>query len=163
EEEGRLHDPALRENFVERLFAHRRWQDFLAARPTRGGLVRFHTAHKLTLLAHHPAAYRRLGALVARATERPLRSVLADYGRELMTALRALATPGRHANVLEHMLGHVSPRLSAAERGEVVELIADHRRGLVPLVVPLTLIKHHVRRLEVAYLAGQVYLEPHPK
>jgi uncharacterized protein YbgA (DUF1722 family) len=163
EEEGRLHDAVLRENFVERLFAYRRWQDFLAARPTRGALVAFHTAHKLTLLAHDPATYRRLGGLVARARERPLRAVLAEYGAGFMAALRVRATPGRHANVLHHMLGYLSPALTPAERRELLDLIDDHRRGLVPLVVPLTLMKHHVRGQDVAYLAGQVYLEPHPK
>lgn len=163
EEEGRLHDPALRENFVERLFAYARWRAFVSAKPTRGGLVAFHTAHKLTLLAHDQAAYRRLGALVARAKGRPLHDVLAEYGLGFMTALRARATPARHANVLEHMLGYCSKALDAEERREIVDVIADHRRGLVPLVVPLTLLKHHVRRLGIDYLRGQTYLDPHPK
>ncbi len=163
EEEGRLNDPVLRENFVERLFAHQRWRDFVAGGSTRGGLVRFHTAHKLTLLAHDPAAHRRLGALVARAKAQPLRAVLTAYGAGFMAALRVRATPGRHANVLEHMLGYFSDALAAEERRELVELIADHRRGLVPLVVPLTLMRHHVRRRGVEYLLGQVYLDPHPK
>jgi uncharacterized protein YbgA (DUF1722 family)/uncharacterized protein YbbK (DUF523 family) len=163
EEEGRLHDPALRENFVERLFAYARWRAFASEHPTRGGLVRFHTAHKLAVLAHVPAAYRRLGVLVAHASERPLREVLADYGREFMSALRVRATPARHANVLEHMLGYFSRDLTPGERQEMTEVIADHRRGLAPLVVPLTLVKHHVRRLRVEYLQGQTYLDPHPK
>jgi uncharacterized protein YbgA (DUF1722 family)/uncharacterized protein YbbK (DUF523 family) len=163
EEEGRLHDPALRENFVERLFAYARWRAFTTERATRGGLVRFHTAHKLTLLAHSPAAYRRLGVLVAHTKGRPLHEVLADYGVEFTAALRVRATPARHANVLEHMLGYFSKDLTAAERQEMTEVIADHRRGLVPLVVPVTLVKHHVRRLGVAYLQGQAYLDPHPK
>jgi uncharacterized protein YbgA (DUF1722 family)/uncharacterized protein YbbK (DUF523 family) len=163
EEEGRLNDPALRENFVERLFAHRRWRRLVAAGLTRGALVRFHTAHKLLLLAHEPEAYRRLGRLVARVKARPLREAAADYGRAFMDALRVRATPRRHANVLEHMLGYLSDGIGAGERQELVEVIADHRRGLVPLVVPVTLIRHHVRRLGVEYLAGQVYLEPTPK
>jgi uncharacterized protein YbgA (DUF1722 family)/uncharacterized protein YbbK (DUF523 family) len=163
EEEGRLQDAALRENFVERLFAYARWRAFTSERPTRGGLVRFHTAHKLTLLAHAPVAYRRLGTLVAHAKGRPLHQVLARYGDEFMAALRVRATPARHANVLEHILGYFSKDLTAAERQEMAEVIADHRRGLVPLVVPVTLAKHHVRRLGVAYLQGQTYLDPHPK
>lgn len=163
EEEGRLHDPVLRENFVERLFAYDRLERFRASRPTRGGLVRFHTIHKLQLLAHEPLAYARLGRLVARAKALPLAAVLDRYGRGFMAALAVHATPRRHANVLEHMLGYLSGGLSAPERQEVLGLIADHRRGLVPLVVPLTLIRHHVRRLGVTYLAEQVYLDPHPK
>jgi uncharacterized protein YbgA (DUF1722 family) len=130
---------------------------------TRGRLVAFHTAHKLLLLAHDPEAYRRLGRLVARARERPLAEVSAAYAAGFMAALRTLATPGRHANVLEHMLGYLSDDLPGPERQELVGLIRDHRRGLVPLVVPLTLVKHHVKRLGVEYLAGQVYLDPHPK
>lgn len=163
EEEGRLHDPALRENFVERLFAADRWRRFRGDAPTRGRLVAFHTAHKLLLLAHAPGGYARLGRLVARAKERPLAEVLDRYGEGFMAALRELATPRRHANVLEHMLGYVRDGLAPAERRELVELIADHRRGLVPLVVPLTLIRHHVARQEVEYLAEQVYLAPTPK
>ena len=162
EEEGRLNDPVLRENFVERLFAHQRWREFVAGGPTRGGLVAFHTAHELTLLAHDPAAYRRLGALVARAKAQPLRAVLAAYGAGFMAALRVRTTPGRHANVLEHMLGSFSDALPTEERRELVEVIADHRRGLVPLIVLLTLMRHHVRRHGVEYLRGQVYLDPHP-
>jgi uncharacterized protein YbgA (DUF1722 family)/uncharacterized protein YbbK (DUF523 family) len=163
EEEGRLHDPRLRESFVERVFAYARWRGFLTARPSRGGLVAFHTAQKLLILAHAPAAYQRLGRLVAHAKTQPFPEVLAAYGRGLMDALRVPATPRRHANVLEHMLGYLAEGLAPDERREIVELIADHRRGLVPLVVPLTLVKHHVRRLGVAYLAGQAYLEPHPR
>lgn len=162
EEEGRLEDLGLRENFLERLFAYERWKR-LAARPSRAGLVAFHTAHKLFLLAHDPAAYRRLGRLVARLKGRRPADAVAAYGAGFMDALAARATRGRHANVLEHMLGYVSDRLTSDERRELVELIADHRRGVVPLVAPLTLMKHHVRRLHVAYLAGQVYLDPYPK
>ena len=163
EEEGRLNDPPLRENFVERLFAADRWQRFRAERPSRGGLVAFHTAHKLLVLAHSPKGYAALGRLVAHAKEHPLPAVLDRYGETFMAALRELATPRRHANVLEHMLGYVRDALAPAERHELVDLIADHRRGLVPLVVPLTLLKHHVARQEVAYLAAQVYLAPTPK
>ena len=163
EEEGRLHDARLRENFVERLFAYARWRAFLTDRPKPGGLVAFHTAHKLTILAHAPAAYRALGTLVARVKERPLRVVLDDYGRGFMAALRVLTTPARHVNVMEHMLGYVSEQLTVNERQELLDLIADHRAGLVPLIVPLTLMKHHVRRFQVAYLLDQTYLAPHPK
>jgi uncharacterized protein YbgA (DUF1722 family)/uncharacterized protein YbbK (DUF523 family) len=163
EEEGRLADPVLRENFVARLFAYARWKRTLALGMTRGRLVAFHAAHKLLLMAHDPAAGRRLGALVARVKERPLGRVVAEYGAGFMDALRRHATPARHTNVLEHMQGYLSAGLSADERRELVALIADYRRGLVPLVVPLTLVSHHVRRLRVAYLQTQVYLEPHPK
>jgi uncharacterized protein YbgA (DUF1722 family)/uncharacterized protein YbbK (DUF523 family) len=163
EEEGRLQDPGLRENFVERVFAYARWKATLGAGLTRGRLVTFHTAQKLLLMAHDPAAYRHLGTLVANVKQRPLRAAASDYGIGFMQALRTHATPRRHANVLEHMLGYFSDRLSADERQEIVAVITDHRRGLVPLVVPLTLVKHHVRRIGIPYLAGQAYLDPHPR
>lgn len=163
EEEGRLHDPALRESFVERVFAYARWKAALAAGMSRAGLVSFHTAHKLTLLAHHPAAYRRLGALVGGQGRRPMPAVQADYGAGLMEALRVPATRGRHTNVLQHMLGYFREVLGEDDRGELEQVVADFGRGLVPLVVPLTLFRHHVRRHGVEYLAGQVYLDPDPK
>jgi uncharacterized protein YbgA (DUF1722 family)/uncharacterized protein YbbK (DUF523 family) len=163
EEEGRLCDPRLRENFVERVFAYRRLRTLFAARWTVGDLVRFHTAHKLVLLAHQPAAYDALGRLVARAREMPRLHVQEQYERTFMDALSRVATPTRHANVLQHIAGYFRDRLDAGSRAELLGLIEDHRKALVPLIVPITLIRHHVRRLDVEYLRGQVYLDPHPK
>ena len=163
EEEGRLSDPRLRENFVERVFAHRRLQELFAGRWTIGALVRFHTAHKLTLLAHSPRGYADLGRLVARAADVPRADLRRQYEQGFMRALTALATAKRHANVLQHMLGYFRRALDDASRAELAGAIADYQGGLVPLIVPITLMRHHVRRCEVAYLAGQVYMEPHPK
>ena len=163
EEEGRLNDPRLRENFVERVFAYHRLNALFEARWTVGGLVRFHTAHKLTLLAHQPAAYQALGRLVAGAKALPREALKTRYRREFMAALAIVATPAKHANVLQHMLGHLRGAIDAAARDEILGLIDEHRRGVVPLVVPLTLLRHYVRRLEVDYLQGQTYLEPHPR
>lgn len=163
EEEGRLGDLRLRENFVERVFAYRRVRDFFATRWTLGTLVAFHTALKLQVMSHSPEAYVRIGRLVASGKALPRAELRRRYEEELMAALAVKATPRRHANVLQHMLGYFSEALSADERQELITLIDDHRKGLVPLVVPLTLVRHHVRRLSVGYLAGQVYLEPHPK
>jgi uncharacterized protein YbgA (DUF1722 family)/uncharacterized protein YbbK (DUF523 family) len=163
EEEGRLNDPRLRENFIERIFAYRRLRDLLAGRWTLGDLVRFHTAHKLVLLSHQTTAYQALGRLVAGGRKLARQALRDEYEAGFMTALAVPATPKRHANVLMHMVGHFRGELDAASRDELLGVIDDHRRGLVPLVVPITLIRHHVRRLGVDYLAGQVYLEPHPK
>lgn len=163
EEEGRLGDPKLRESFVKRVFAYHRLRAFLGGRFSLGGLVAFHTAHKLLLMAHSPEAYRRIGRLVARAKSLPRAELRERYARELMDGLAVPASTRRHTNVLHHMLGHFSDRLDAGARAELVALIEDYHKGLVPLVVPLTLVRHHVRRLGVAYLQGQVYLEPHPK
>jgi len=163
EEEGRLSDPKLRENFVERVFAYRRLQDFFAARWTVGGLVAFHTAHKLVLLAHAPNAYRELGRDVAAAKKIPRPEFRREYETRFMSALKKLATPPRHVNVMQHMLGYFRDHLEEVARRELAAVIDDYARGLVPLIVPLTLIRHYVRRFEVEYLAGQVYLNPHPK
>jgi uncharacterized protein YbgA (DUF1722 family) len=163
EEEGRLHDLPLRENFVERIFAYRRLKDLFAGRWTVGDLVRFHTAEKLLVLAHEPAAYTALGRLVAGAKGAPRAALAEEYARTYMGALAKLATRGRHANVLQHMAGYLKALASDDERQELQESITDYRRGLLPLIVPVTLVRHHVRRHRVAYLEGQRYLEPSPK
>jgi uncharacterized protein YbgA (DUF1722 family)/uncharacterized protein YbbK (DUF523 family) len=169
EEEGRLTDPASRENFIERVFAAARWRTFVAARPGAAALVAFHTSQKLAVLAHSPPHYARLGRLVADAGPRLKRrpeaapSALEEYGTLLMEALAIRATRGRHANVLQHAAGFFKRELEPDERAELAAVIDEYRRGLVPLVVPLTLVRHHVRRRRLAYLADQVYLDPHPK
>jgi uncharacterized protein YbgA (DUF1722 family)/uncharacterized protein YbbK (DUF523 family) len=163
EEEGRLSDPRLRDNFIERVFAYRRLREVFVGRWTTGALVKFHTAHKLTLLAHSPAAYKALGQLVAHAAERTRAEVQAAYEEAFMRGMRTIATPKKHVNVLQHMLGYFRDVLDADSRAELAQSIADYREGLLPLVVPVTLFRHHVRRCGIAYLAGQTYLEPHPK
>ncbi len=163
EEEGRLSDPQIRDNFVERVFAYRRLRELFGGRWTVGALVRFHTAHKLTLMAHSPKAYQGLGQLVARAKHVTRRAVEQEYTEGFMSALKVMATPRRHTNVLQHMAGYFKKVLDDTSKDELGTTIEDYRRGLVPLIVPITLIRHHVRRHDVSYLAGQVYLEPHPK
>ena len=163
EEEGRLSDPRLRENFIERTFAYRRLKDLFDGRWSIGSLVRFHTAHKMSLLAHSTTAYQELGRLVARGSDLPRRELRDRYETGFMSALSRMATPSRHTNVLMHMAGHLKKLLDADSRHELQESIDEYRRGLVPLVVPLTLIRHHVRLHGVKYLDGQVYLQPHPR
>ena len=163
EEEGRLSDPRLRDNFVERVFAYVRLRALFAARWTIGDLVRFHTAHKMALLAHSTETYNELGRLVARAKSLARGDVETRYRELFMDALAKMATARKHTNVLLHMAGHFKELLESDEKQELLTSVEDYRIGLVPLVVPLTLIKHHVRRHKVEYLAGQVYLDPHPK
>ena len=163
EEEGRLSDPRLRENFIERTFAYRRLKDLFDGRWSIGSLVRFHTSHKMSLLSHSTTAYQELGRLVARASELPKRELRGRYETMFMSTLSHMATTRRHTNVLMHMAGHLKKLLDADSRRELQETIDDYRRGLVPLVVPVTLIRHHVRRHGVEYLDGQVYLQPHPR
>jgi uncharacterized protein YbgA (DUF1722 family)/uncharacterized protein YbbK (DUF523 family) len=163
EEEGRLSDPRLRENFIERVFAYRRLQDLFGGRWTYGALVAFHTAHKMALLAHSTTGYDELGRLVASGRGLPRQELKAQYTTAFMATLSLVATTRRHANVLTHMAGHFKRRLDHDAKLELQQAIDEYRRGLVPLVVPLTLIRHHVRRNDVTYLAGQTYLEPHPR
>ena len=163
EEEGRLNDPRLRENFIERVFAYRRLGDLFESAWTVGDLVAFHTAHKLVLLSHSTTAYARLGRLVARAKSIDRGALRDEYIAAFMEALSVPATRARHVNVLQHMAGYFKKTLDAASREELRAAIADYRQGLVPLVVPMTLVRHHVRQQGVTYLAEQVYLSPHPK
>jgi uncharacterized protein YbgA (DUF1722 family)/uncharacterized protein YbbK (DUF523 family) len=163
EEEGRLCDPRLRENWIERVFAYRRLQSLWNSRWTIQGLIAFHTAHKLILLAHSPAAYQSLGRLVAQAKALSRHELRRRYHREFMEALSIPATRGRHTNVLQHMAGYFKRQLDEESRRELAGLIEDYKNGEVPLIVPVTLVRHYVRRLKISYLEGQTYLSPHPK
>ncbi|MCF7818948.1 MAG: DUF523 and DUF1722 domain-containing protein, partial [Kiritimatiellales bacterium] len=162
EEEGRLHDPALRENFIERVFTLRRWRAMLAGHHTRGGLVAFHAQHKYLLMAHSIPHYRELGRIVADLKGRKLPQIHAEYHACMMDALRLCATAKKHVNVLQHMAGYFKQQLTADEKQELQEIINQYHAGLVPLVVPVTMINHHVRKHGVGYLADQFYLHPNP-
>lgn len=164
EEEGRLCDAPLRENFIERLFAYQRWLQLLDEAPTPKGLVAFHTAHKMTLLSHSPEHYARLGRIVARAGKTPWADLAERYGALFMEGLTVLATRGRHVNAIQHLAGFVSDAMNAADREELNAAIADYRAQLVPLIVPITLLRHHLRdRGAPAWAMSQVYLAPYPK
>ena len=163
EEEGRLNDPALRENFVERVFAYQRLRTLFAGRWTIHQLVVFHSMHKLQLLSHSRQGYAELARLVAGAVKQPRRDLSTTYQRLFMTTLARLATPGRHSDVMMHAIGQLKRLIQAADRDELLAAIADHRRGIVPLIVPITLLRHHVHRHDVGYLKDQTYLEPHPR
>lgn len=163
EEEGRLNDAHLRDNFITRVFAYRRLAALRESEPPPAAVVEFHTAHKYLLLAHNPAAYARLGRLVAEVARPPRAGWLDGYGERFMRALETRATIPKHVNVLQHIMGFFKKQLSAAEKRELAGVIGDYAAGLVPLVVPITLINHYVARFEVAYVRDQIYLRPHPK
>jgi uncharacterized protein YbgA (DUF1722 family)/uncharacterized protein YbbK (DUF523 family) len=163
EEEGGLNDPALRENFVERVFAYQRLRALFNGRWAIHSLVVFHARHKLQLLSHSRQGYAELGRLVAGAVTQPKRDLSASYQRLFMTTLARVATPGRHSDVMLHAIGHLKRLIQPGDRDELLAAIEEHRRGIVPLVVPITLLRHHVRRHDVGYLKDQTYLEPHPR
>ncbi|GAC1472506.1 MAG: DUF523 and DUF1722 domain-containing protein [Desulfuromonadaceae bacterium] len=162
EEEGRLNDPELRENFIERVFSYRRWKNFLAGRPTIGRLVEFHTAHKLLLMAHSLQIYREMGTLVAHASGLKLADLLQRYEELFMKGLALHATVKKNTNVLQHIMGYFKLQLSPDEKAELLEVINQYHDHLLPLVVPLTLLRHYISKYDQQYLKGQVYLAPHP-
>ncbi len=163
EEEGRLNDPHLRENFFERVFAYRRLQSMFSGRWTIGKLVAFHSREKLLLLAHDRAAYRELGRIVAQPKAIPRKELVTSYCETFMSGLTKIATTKKHRNVLDHAAGYFKKLLPEEEKAELHGVIEDFAAGLVPLIVPVTLLRHHVRRHGVNYLEGQTYLEPHPR
>jgi uncharacterized protein YbgA (DUF1722 family) len=163
EEEGRLNDPLLRENFIARVFVHHRWREGEREGWTRASLMRFHERHKFLLMARNQNGMRRLGRLLGDSGKgTPALELAAAYRQGLTEVLQRPATRRGHTNVLQHLAGYVSDALDPADRAELAETIERYRLGLVPLIVPLTLIRHHVRRQGAEYLQGQAYLEPHP-
>ncbi len=162
EEEGRLHDPVLRENFIERVYTYHRWQRLIEDGLTAGRLVEFHTAHKFAILAHGPEIYRQLGRLVASAGQRPLDDLAHEYIALLMQGLKKRASRRGHANVLQHVQGYLKTKLDADDKAELGEVIDRYRRGQLPLVVPVTLLRHHFRKHPSPYIDKQIYLNPHP-
>ncbi|MBI5461393.1 MAG: DUF1722 domain-containing protein [Gammaproteobacteria bacterium] len=162
EEEGRLGDPLLRDNFLERVFTYHRWQQLYAQRLTPKALLDFHRRHTLAILAHGTEHYRALGQVVATAGKRPIRELTDDYAALLMQALRRRATVRRHTQVLMHLLGALKNQLSRADKQEVLELIEDYRHDRASRIAPITLLKHHFRHHPNDNIAGQTYLNPDP-
>jgi uncharacterized protein YbgA (DUF1722 family)/uncharacterized protein YbbK (DUF523 family) len=162
EEEGRLHDPGLRENFIESIFTLKRWRQIRKDRMSASKLVAFHTEHKLLVLAHSPRHQAMMGKLVAAAkTIRP-KELYDRYESLLLQALKLASTLKKNTNVIQHMMGYFKEQLSKEEKQELLEVIENYRAGLLPLIVPVTLLNHYVRKYKQPYLSRQVYLNPHP-
>lgn len=162
EDEGRLHDPRLRENFIERIFVMKRWRDLLDQGMKTGGLVEFHTRHKLLIMAHSPVYYRRLGRLVAGSGNLPVRELYRTYETVLMESLALKTTSKKNTDVLQHIMGYFKKNLSKDEKQELLGLLDHYRNEHIPLIVPITLINHYVRKYDQSYLKAQYYLNPHP-
>ncbi|MBV6750045.1 DUF523 and DUF1722 domain-containing protein [Pseudomonas chlororaphis] len=163
EEDGRLNDAVLRENFLTRVFAYAAWQELRQAGLTRRGLTEFHARYKYLLMAHNPLQYKVLGHLLGSMGKADAETVGPRYFSQLMAALKKCATRHTHANVLQHLSGYLKQTLSADDKQEMLQLIDQYHQGIVPLVVPLTLLKHHFRQHPDPYIARQVYLQPHPE
>ncbi|RBJ78051.1 DUF1722 domain-containing protein [Pseudomonas sp. MWU12-2534b] len=163
EEAGRLNDPVLRENFLTRVYVYRDWQALLKQGLTRRALTDFHSRCKYLLMAHHPVQYKTLGNLLGSMGKSDPNLIGPRYFSELMAALSKCATRGTHSNVLLHLSGYLKQAISSADKQEVQHVIGQYRHGIVPLVVPLTLLKHHFRQHPDPYIAQQLYLQPHPE
>lgn len=162
EEEGRLGDPGLRENFIQRVFVMRRWQDLCEQGLTAHGLLTFHSRHKLIAMSHEQNQARELGRIIAGVTNANIESTGAAYIAALMTCLKIVATRGNHVNVLQHIQGYLKHKLDSDDKQELVETIENYRIGLLPLIVPLTLLRHHFRREPDAFIDNSYYMLPHP-
>jgi len=162
EEEGRLNDPVLRETFIEQIFTLKRWRETLVLGQNMKNLVDFHTRHKLLMLSHSPANARLMGKLVADGRKTPIQMVYMQYENLLIETLRMKSTIKKNMNVLEHILGYFKNQLGPDEKQEMLEIFDRYRNAFVPLIVPVTLLNHYVRKTGEPYLKQQVYLNPHP-
>jgi uncharacterized protein YbgA (DUF1722 family)/uncharacterized protein YbbK (DUF523 family) len=162
EEEGRLHDPKLRENFIEQIFTLKRWRDVLTRQKKVGKLADFHTRHKLTLMSHSPKHYQMMGRLVAGSKKQNIEEAYDQYELLLLEALTLKSTVKKNINVLQCILGYFKTQLTAHEKEEMLEIIENYRNTDVPLIVPITMLKHYVRKYKQPYLEKQIYLNPHP-
>jgi uncharacterized protein YbgA (DUF1722 family)/uncharacterized protein YbbK (DUF523 family) len=161
-DDGRLHDPQLRENFIEKVFVYRRWKDFLKSNPTVKDLVAFHTEHKLLILSHSPKHLTSLGNLVAHGKEYDRKELFAHYIQLLTEGIQLIATVKKNANVLLHIAGYFKKTMSSDDKQELLDIIDRYHRKYVPLIVPMILINHYVRKFNEPYLQKQFYLHPHP-
>lgn len=162
EEEGRLGDPGLRENFIMRVFVYHRWRELVASGVSAQKLIDFHTDHKYLIMAHNQSAYKAMGKMLASAGKADLDTLAEEYAEALMSALAKPVPRKQHVNVLQHLLGYLKNQLDSEDKAEMLEVIEHYRDGIVPLIVPITLLKHHFRRHPHEYIERQVYLSPHP-
>lgn len=163
EEEGRLNDPPLRENFISRIHIYRRWKQFLESDRSPGGFVAFHTTHKMSFLSHSPSHYRELGRIVSRAGADDFDALLDQYAETMTRCVQVLATPGKHTNVIMHLMGFIKDQLDGTDKAELLDVTGQMRNRILPLIVPITLLKHHLMKCETPeWVNQQVYLNPYP-
>lgn len=163
EEEGRLEDAVIRENFVQRVIVYHRWQAFLKGDINKHSFSEFHGRHKLILMSHDQDLTRALGADLAKVASKDLKDFVPFYIDRLMALLKIKATVKNHVNVLQHIQGYLKRDLSKEDKAELSEVITDYRLGQLPLIVPITLLKHHFRSHPNEYIASSYYMQPHPK
>lgn len=162
EEEGRLRDAHVRENFIERVYAYHRWQTMMHQGITINSLMDYHKRHKLMLMAHHEPIYRSLGKLVASTCKDNLDDNAAEYISVFMQAMKKRPTRKKHVNVLQHIMGYLKKHIDSEDKNELLKLFEKYARGEVPLVVPITLLKYHFRKNPKGYINDQFYMRPYP-
>jgi uncharacterized protein YbgA (DUF1722 family)/uncharacterized protein YbbK (DUF523 family) len=163
EEEGRLGDARLRENFIQRVYILARWKNMLSEGLTAKSLTQFHAQHKLIIMSHNQNNVRSLGRLLADLNKDDLETIANQYISELMCSLKVIATPGNHVNVLQHIQGYLKKELDTDDKQELSESIARYGKGELPLIVPITLLKHHFRKCPDPYIDNSYYINPHPQ
>lgn len=163
EEEGRLNDAKIRENFITRVFSYNRLQNLITNNFSRGSLVDFHTIHKYQLMAHSIKHYEILGRLVADSKKFPLQEISDKYKSLFMEALTIKTTTKKNVNVLHHIFGYLKDFLTPSDKQYILNIIEDYHKELIPLIVPITLLKHYIEKHNIEYIKDQTYLSPHPK
>lgn len=162
EEEGRLGDPVLRENFIQRVFIYQRWKRFLADRPSWSGLTEFHARHKLILFSHDQNMARDLGRKLSQASSLDIDEYADEYLNDMMAILKVKATRGNHVNVLQHIQGYLKKHLDSDDKSELSDSIEQYRLGYLPLIVPITLLRHHFMKYPDDYIDHSYYMHPYP-
>ncbi len=163
EEEGRLGDPHLRENFIQRVYVMQRWKQLIESGLSIHKLTVFHSRHKLIAMSHEQNQARALGKLAASANTENLQQVSQQYAEDLMKCLKITATRGNHVNVLQHIQGYLKTQLDKEDKAELIETIENYRLGYLPLVVPITLLRHHFRKNPDPFIDRSFYMTPHPQ
>jgi len=163
EEEGRLNDIRLRERFIEHVFAFRRLQDFLEDSPNLGKLMAFHTGHKMQLMAHNPEKYRRLGHAVANAKKEDLSSFLAEYSTTFLEIMATAVSHKKQTDVLYHMFGFFKKIISSSEKQEFMRLVEQYKKQMIPMIVPITMLRHYLQKYPQPWLQAQVFFDPYPE
>lgn len=162
EEEGRLEDPHLRENFIQRVYVYNRWLNLQEQGCSLATLQEFHARHKYIFMSHNQQKTRELGVLMANQNSLDLDTLAQRYLADMMILLRTIATRKNHVNTLQHIQGYLKTHLDNEDKAELSEMITEYGRGLLPLIVPITLLRHHFRKHPNEYIDQSFYMAPHP-
>jgi len=162
EEEGRLGDAVLRENFIQRVFIYHRWQKLITSDLSWKSMTEFHAQHKYIFMSHNQAKAKALGKLLANNTKADVNLLATEYLEAMMLLLKIRASKKNHVNTLQHIQGYLKNYLSQSDKKELVDTIEQYRLGFLPLIVPITLLKHHFMHHPDQYILNSYYLQPHP-